>query len=242
MDALFLLTQLLFRSFIMILPVAVAWLAFRRLALSETGNAWLYAITGLFAAFTAAGLAPWALVGRDASWLFFVMAPFCPAIWLAVVIICGTDRVSLYDVVSGDRAESRSHHRREAAYSFRTKASASNQPSPKPTLVLENPDWPDAPSAVFLHHRSEAADPVGSNVSRSSLPAESSSLRSVLSIARDMRGNGSTSHRRDRKLLPPPSEMTSRDDTPVSRAPNPRPTAPRISAENLPFLKPYPTN
>jgi len=67
MELLGLLYQIVIRSFFLMLPLGVAFLAFRRLSLSQTSNAWLYAVAGLFAAFTAAGLLPWAMAISGAS-------------------------------------------------------------------------------------------------------------------------------------------------------------------------------
>ena len=55
-EVLGILLMLLFRSFIVLLPLTIVWLSFRRLAKSHGGNTWIYALTCLFALVTTAGL------------------------------------------------------------------------------------------------------------------------------------------------------------------------------------------
>ena len=61
MDVLSPLFHMVLRSLVVLFPLTVGWLAFRRLALSKSANAWIYAVICLFAAVTAAGVLPWTL-------------------------------------------------------------------------------------------------------------------------------------------------------------------------------------
>lgn len=190
MDAATLLVQLFARTLFLAIPFGVAWLAFRRLALSETSNAWLYAGAGLFAAFTAAGLAPWAFGMGSVGWLYFIFAALCPILWLAVVVICGFGRPPTYDTPQGDIAEDRI-----APFRIPTPTS--------PTLILERPEWPDAPSPTFRHHDA-VLDPANENVALAATKPDNS----MIEIARNMRGNVTSAARRLRPLLPPPDAMS----------------------------------
>ena len=186
MDVLGPLFALLFRSFVVLLPLTIGWLAFRRLALSRSSNAWIYAITCLFAAITTAGLMPWALGMMQASWVFFVLAAFCPAIWIGVVTVCDMSRRTFY---GPDPSE-------DVVLTFTSR----QKPTP---LVLENPELPGAAIPVFRHRSPESgkvtyvAEPLPAKVDAE--PAK----RSLLAIAREMRGKESSDDRRP-KLLPSP--------------------------------------
>lgn len=207
MDALTLVIQLLLRSAVLLLPVAVAMLAFRRLALSESANAWLYAGTAMIACITAAGLAPWAIGGAPGYWIFFLLAPLCPALWLGVVIICDLDRSHEYD---SDPSSPRHD----------------TMPSP---LILENPEWPQSPVPVFRHRggetrkHSEKTPVFVASQRNTQSNIQPQRVSTVLDIARSMRGNVSSQHRREPRQLPAPGAQS-----------------PAQIAENLPFLKPYP--
>lgn len=186
MDILGPLFLLLFRSFVVLLPLTIGWLAFRRLALSKSGNAWIYAVTCLFAVVTAAGLLPWALGLKQAGWVFFILAAFCPAIWIGVVTICDMSRRTIYghDPV------------KDAVVTFTSRQKSA-------PLVLENPELPGAPIPVFRHRSPENGDV---KFVREPLPAkvpETAKPRSLLAIAREMRGKDSSDDRRP-KMLPPP--------------------------------------
>ena len=190
MDAAALLLHLVAKTFFLGLPLAVAWLAFRRLTLSNSINAWIYAGMGLLAVSTAAGLAPWAFGFQQVSWVFLILAFLCPPLWLATVIVCGMNRVSGYDTP-------------EAAPESSVPASQ-NTPRLAP-LLLEQPILPVSKSPVFRTHRSilrNARDMAGARIK--SEPED----RSVLDVARSMRGNANTSKRRLRPLLPPPHAMS----------------------------------
>ncbi|MEO9826773.1 MAG: hypothetical protein ABJF50_20410 [Paracoccaceae bacterium] len=204
MDALTLLLQLFFTSFVVLLPVVVGGLAFRRLTKSISSNAWIYAVTCLFAAVTTAGLLPWALGISASSWIFFVLASFCPAIWYGVTTICDVSRKRSYDADIADLS----------AVLFKTRQAA---PAP---LILSDPVV-DLPMPVFSHrtpaNAADAPSPKKSHV-LTAVPVESVETetiaqkdepqsigkKSVLDVAREMRRNKSTEERRP-KLLPAPS-------------------------------------
>lgn len=171
MELIGLLSSIFIKSMVLLVPLTVTWLAFRRLVKSRTTNAWLYAAAGLLTALTSAGLAPWAVGLSQANWLFFVLAAFSPAIWLGVVTVCGYYSQNSY----GDAVQEVAH----------------------PPLILEQPDWPDAPTAVFRHHASEP-------IATETMVADDTP-RGVLAVARDMRGNKSSDKRRHPLMLPAPS-------------------------------------
>lgn len=196
MDAIALIINLVAKTFFLGLPLGVAWLALRRLVLSKTLNVWIYAGVGLFAAVTAAGLAPWALGFQPVVWIFLIFAFLCPPLWLATVVLCGMGRVSGYDADA--IAES-------AAFTHET---PKNKLAP---LVLKEPILPqtEQPQStakpVFKTHRSalrNARDLASARLK--SRPDD----RNVLEVARAMRGNPNTSKRRMRPLLPPPHAMS----------------------------------
>lgn len=177
MDVLSPLTELLLRSCLVLLPLTIGWLAFRRLALSKSGNAWIYAVTCLLAAVTVAGTLPWALRIADANWIFIALAMLCPALWLGVVLLCDTSRRMDYgpDPVA------------DPLLSFR----AARKPG---LLILESPLEEAQP--VFRHSKPHFNLPMAAS-------KPSPTTRSLMNIARDIRG-GKTSERRRPKLLPPP--------------------------------------
>ncbi len=203
MGALTLLVQLIAKTLFLAVPFGVAWLAFRRLALSETSNAWFYAGAGLFAAFTAAGLAPWALGFGAVSWMYFVFAAFCPLIWVGVVVVCGIGRAPAYDLPEDDMAEDRIAPLRPAT-------------PVSPPLILEGPEWPDAPEPTFRHYDA-ILNPANENLPLNEAEAAAETDRSLLEIAKNMRGNATSAKRRLRPLLPAPDALS--------------------DLQNLPFLK-----
>ena len=198
MDVLTLLVQLISKTVFMAVPFGVAWLAFRRLALSETSNAWIYAGVGLFAAFTAAGLAPWALGAGPVGWFYFVFAAFCPLIWVSVVVVCGIGRPPAYDAPQDETTEDKI-----APLRLTTPTS--------PPLILESPEWPDAPEPTFRHYDA-ILSPANENLpmidADSETEAKANRDKSLLEIARDMRGNATSAGRRLRPLLPAPDAMS----------------------------------
>lgn len=196
MDVLTLLLQLFLASFVVLLPIVVGGLAFRRLTKSTTSNAWIYAVTCLFAAITTAELLPWAFGLSPTSWVFFVLAAFCPAVWLGVITICDASRKGSYDVDFGDASK----------ILFKSRNAA---PAP---LILNNPVR-DVPIPVFTHKGpantdSPALRPVTALKEHltGKIPEKPVSIgeKSVLDVAREMRRNKSSQERRP-KLLPSPS-------------------------------------
>ena len=203
MDALTLVLQFVFKSFVVLLPVVVGGLAFRRLTKSKTSNAWIYAVTCLFAAVTAAGLLPWAVGLSASSWGFFVLAAFCPAVWFAVTTICDVSRNSSYETEIEDISAVLFKAYRKAA------------PAP---LLLKEP-LKDMPLPVFSHSEpantdapAELTADAAPLVATAYAPVDSDEEavvqpigeKSVLDVAREMRRNKSSEERRP-KLLPPPS-------------------------------------
>lgn len=186
MDALTLLLQLFFRSFVILLPVVVGWLAFRRLALSKTSNAWIYAVTCLFAAVITAGLLPWAVGLAASNWIFFVLAAFCPAIWFGVTTICDFSGQGKYEPEIAE---------------FSSVLFKASRKKPKP-LLLSDP-LSDLTVPLFSHSAPANTD------APSLLPVvtetpKAMGEKSVLEVAREMRRNKSSDERRI-KLLPAPS-------------------------------------
>ena len=188
MDILSPLFLLSFRTFVVVLPMTVGWLAFRRLMLSKSANAWIYAVTCLFGAVTAAGLAPWAIGVARASWVFFILAAFCPAIWIGVVMLCDASRRRGY----------RADPLADVTLTFASRQRAA-------PLVQEDPDWPGTPVPVFRHSRPVLPTILDKGPFRPSAnPATRS--RTLMSIAREMRGDGTSETRRP-KLLPAPDPL-----------------------------------
>ena len=184
MDVLGPLLQLLFRALFVVLPLTISWLAFRRVMRSRSANAWIYATTCLFTSVIAAGLLPWTLGVGSASWLFFMFSALSPVIWMGVVMICDpVNQASYYDNEDVDVvAEAPVFASREGARNDRP-------------LILEKPDWPEAPTPVFRHKKPAAS---------AATPREEEAPRkSLLSVAKSMRGNDSSERRRPR-LLPSP--------------------------------------
>ena len=127
---------------------------------------------------------PWTLGVGSASWLFFMFSALSPVIWMGVVMICDpVNQASYYDREDKDvSAETPVFTSREAPEKHRP-------------LILEKPDWPDTPTPVFRHAKamSNAAPPTEDQKSR----------KTLLSVAKSMRGNDSSEPRRPR-LLPSP--------------------------------------
>ena len=186
MDILGPLLQLLFRAFFVVLPLTIGWLAFRRLMLSRSGNAWIYATTCLFTAIITAGLLPWTLGIGSAGWLFFVFSALSPVIWMGVVTICDPlNEPSSYDTEDAD----------DVAVTP-TIILRSRRPTPQTkTLVLEQPKWPEAPTPMFRHSRAAPAP--------AEVEVEDTLGKSLLKVAKEMRGNDTSDDRRPR-LLPSP--------------------------------------
>ncbi len=183
MDILSQFFALIFRGFMILLPLTTGWLALRRLILSRSSNAWVYAFACLFAVATTIGLVPWSLGIAQTSWIFLFLAAFCPTVWLGVIMLCDGASLSRYEAAEDNTATFRS---RQAA----------------PPLILENPDWPGDPMPVF-RHRSKAAQNEADGTPNAPPEPE---VRSILAVARDMRGNKTSQSRRP-KLLPPPDNV-----------------------------------
>ena len=166
------------RALLLALPVAVGLLAVRRLLMSESLNAWVYALAVGYAAFSMAGLLPWALGLAGVPSFFVATALLAPVLWLATVVICGLGRQNRYDLPPADDDLS---------------AFADTPPSPLRTapLLLTDPIQPE-PVPVFRHRPIPRFDP---------LPPPPS----VMDVARAMRGRATSEARRVRKLLPPPA-------------------------------------
>lgn len=183
MDALTLVLQLAFRSFVVLLPILIGWLAFRRLTRSKSSNAWIYAVSCLFAAVTTAGLLPWAVGLTATSWIFFVFAAFCPAIWFGVTTICDVSRRTAYDADMENPLTVLFKARRKKPDPLLL--SDPVKESPVPVFSHSNPANTDAPTVVA----DDTAEPIGE--------------KSVLEVARAMRRNKSSEDRRP-KMLPAP--------------------------------------
>jgi hypothetical protein len=176
------------KTAVLILPLTVAWLAVRRLTLSKSANAWLYAATALFALLTFLGLVPWAFGIAAPHPVFLVFAAMTPAIWYSVVRLCNTTRSVDYD--------------NELERTFERLSALARKAPVSDLLILEGPSWPDAPQPMFRH--TPAAEPQDAPQPRPGTIARASeATMNLLQIARSMRGNASSEARRI-KLLPPP--------------------------------------
>ncbi|NNF90694.1 MAG: hypothetical protein HKM96_04875 [Boseongicola sp.] len=207
-----LLISLLVKMGLMILPLTVFCLAGRRLFLSRSANAWLYAATAGFAWVTALGLTPWTFGFGTTHPVFFVFAAMTPAIWYSVATLCNASRHLSYDS--------------EMERTFLRLAAIVRQKTKPAPLILEGADWPDAPKPVFRHTASEPApehEPEAPAPQRPVAPqaaklhqAASDATGRILEVTRTMRRNRTSEDRRI-KLLPPPD---------------------KAGKSNLPFLNP----
>lgn len=178
----------LLKGLVLLVPLCVAILAFRRLTMSQSANAWLYAAAALYSVLTTLGILPWALWNGTSHPVFFFFAAMTPAIWLGVVSLCNASRSTSYDT--------------ELERTFARLARLVRDAPPAQPLILEEPIWPDAPMPVFRHRGApERTEPRHS--ASSALARASEATRTLLEIARSMRGHA-TSDRRRIKLLPPP--------------------------------------
>ena len=165
----------LVRSMVILFPLTVGWLAFRRLALSKSSNAWYYAVVFLFSAVSAAVVLPWTLGMTTLNWMLVLLALASPAVWIGIILLCDGSRPRRY---GGDLLA-------DAAHSV---------PKLAP-LLLDKPVAPKEPAPVFRHRaRKDIKDKA---------PEFGQTTRTILKLARDIRGNR-TSERRRPKLLPPP--------------------------------------
>jgi len=200
MDILSLLLQLVFRAIVVVLPLTVAWLAFRRLMLSQTSNAWLYAIVCIFSAVTSAGLIPWTLGLGSGNWLIFLFSAISPALWMTVILICDPNRhLSHYDF----RSETDPDVTFVAAPKVPASSNVSAEPQSTRPLILEKPDWPEAPVPIFRHVTRTV------NTGVTARDKIDDTAETLLSVARDMRGNSNSDARRPR-MLPKPESFDER--------------------------------
>lgn len=200
MDVVATFVQIGFRSLFLLFPVAVAGLAYRRLALSRSANAWVYAGVALFATLTAVALLPWAVGTGVLGGLTAIAALFCPPLWVGVVLLCDSAQIpNAYESFEDDEFDL-------PQPVFRSRKNSAAQTDP---LMLERPEWPGAPEAMFMRNRPEHSAPPEC---KDPLP----SVRNVLSIVREMRGNPTSEARRPR-LLPPPGPTATLRDMPFIR-------------------------
>jgi len=190
MDVLSPLFHLVFRALVVVIPMTVGLLSFRRVLLSQTSNAWIYATTCLFASITAIGLLPWALGLASPNSVFFLFAVISPIIWITVIMACDPNQTpSHYDGELDEASETAQSTTPETKiFSFRRRP-----------LVLEQPEWPDAPVAIFRH----SDLPVALRMRDGSSLEDHSEQRSIMTVARGMRGNANSDARRP-KMLPAP--------------------------------------
>ena len=130
--------------------------------------------------------------------MFLVFAFLCPPLWVSTVVLCGIGRISGYDVAELDTDDVPSPA--QPAPQF--------QPAPRvppAPLLLEKPIWPKPEKAVFRTHRTPMRE--ARQMASERMKAEHIE-RSVLDVARSMRGNSNTTKRRMRPLLPPSHAMS----------------------------------
>lgn len=169
------------RGLAVLLPLSVGLLAFRRLALSKTDNAWIYAASCLFAAVTVAGVLPWMLGLAEVNRVLAAFALSSPVLWIGVVMLCERPHPGRYGDDPFASPAERFIDRTRARLSATKRALEDRQEGAVP---------------VFRHTRAPA-EPAPT------VPAQTSTARTLLELARDIRGNRSSERRRP-KLLPPP--------------------------------------
>lgn len=182
------LLHLALKSLVVLFPLTVGGVAFRRLAMSTSSNAWIYAVMFLYAAAASAGALPWALGITQLNWLSVLLALSCPIFWIGVLMICDLSRGHSYGA--------------DPVIEVANRLIKRARPKPKP-LVLENPDLSQPPVPVFRHRKEQREKPHFA-------PSASKHTRHVLALARDLRTNRTSEGRRP-KLLPPPQTS---DDLP----------------------------
>ena len=195
--------QIFVRSFLLLIPISVAALACRRLWLSRSENAWLYAGMTLLGTVAAVGLVPWAIGFGSVSATIVFLALLSPVFWLGTVLLCD------------DPASSSAYDEVEEVVELPVFQSRKAKPGP---LVLEGADWPDMPKAQF--NRAFRADTIEAKIhegeAEKALPVISKNTRALISIVRDMRANPNSESRRP-KLLPPPKNRASLSEMPFIR-------------------------
>ncbi|MEO1538065.1 MAG: hypothetical protein AAFR73_10065 [Pseudomonadota bacterium] len=190
MDVLSPLLHVAVKSLVMLFPLTVGWLAFRRLALSKSANAWVYAGACLFSAIAAASILPWGLGLTPLNWGLLLLALLSPVVWIATIFVCDMSRGRPY---SDDPL-------------LRTARSLTGRTRPGlATLILQEGQRTLDAEPVFKHRERQAPPkPVVSQ--------RSTATTTLLNLARDIRNNA-TSERRRPKLLAPPE----RSDFPFLR-------------------------
>lgn len=181
MDVLNPLLHLAVKSLVILFPLTVGWLAFRRLALSKSANAWVYAGACLFSAIAAASILPWGLGLTPLNWGLLFLALLSPVVWIATIFVCDMTRIGRYgeDPI------------------VQTARSLGSRATPKlATLILQEEQRAEPVMPVFKHR--ERPEP-----QKPSPPQRSAATTTLLNLARDIRGNTSSERRRP-KLLPPP--------------------------------------
>lgn len=181
MDVLGPVFHVLVKSLVVFFPLTVCWLAFRRLALSKSDNAWIYAGMCLLSAVTAASAMPWMLGLTGISWPITLLALLCPALWVAAILVCDVPRGRNYG--------------HDPLFQTARKIGEKSVTKLGPLLLGPLDRMPEE-EPVFRHSK-KPARPTASK------PARSQATRALLRLTRDIRDNA-TSERRRRKLLPPP--------------------------------------
>lgn len=191
MDVLSLLLQLLFRSLFVLAPLCVACLALRRVLRSRSANAWIYGGVCLFSAISAAGMVPWVVGLETASWPLFALSLLSPVLWVGALMICDPAE----DVVDYDDLE--------VMPVWETRRSGA-PPARTASEVREVENWDEIPKPVFRHHvPANRPRAPGAELMR---PSDD---RSMMNVARDMRGHESSERRRP--LILPASTRYGRD-------------------------------
>ena len=172
--------HLVLRSVVVLFPMTVGCLAFRRLALSQSEKAWIYAAMCLLAAVTSAAILPWTLGLATLNWVLLLLALLCPVLWIAVVTLCDVARPPRY---GSDPLEAPA----------------------RGVLRLVSPvgfgaeDAPAGPVPVFRHRTAPPPPPAPAEK-----PAYSPATRTLLSLARDIRNNPTSERHRPKRLPAPP--------------------------------------
>lgn len=181
MDVLSPILHVLLRSIVVLFPLTVGLLAFRRLALSKSANVFIYAVMCLFAAVTAAGVLPWTLGLTPINWLLALMALACPMMWVGVILFCDLSRTYRYGPDPILKLAGLFNRQTKDRYS---------------TLALEADKRVMTPSPIFRHKTSDQQ-------SYPKVNRRSNSTKTLLALARDIRGNSSSDRRRPKLIAAP---------------------------------------
>ncbi|MEL7151084.1 MAG: hypothetical protein AAGK71_10135 [Pseudomonadota bacterium] len=183
MDVLGPVLHIVVRSLVILFPLTVGMLAFRRLALSKSDNAWTYAGICLLCAVATAGVLPWGLGITALNIPLLLLALACPVLWIATLFVFDMSRVTRYG----------------ADPLAATARSLAGRAAPKlAPLLLGEADQVTSKAPVFRHRPKPQTTP-------DPVPVRSVATTTLLSLARDIRNNA-TSERRRPKLLPPPED------------------------------------